>query len=298
MLYIIANPLAGGGAGEKNTGLIEQELQNRGCGYKMFRTMYAGHATALAEEASKDPECTAIVALGGDGTFNEVLNGMGDCQKPLGFISAGTGNDFIRAAQIPKDPIKALDIILKGNMQQIDYLLINDRRCINITGTGLDVEILQEAMRLRKRIKGKLSYYVALVKTLITFSFRKYTVSIDGEAPITEEAMMISIANGRMCGGGLPVAPEAQIDDGLIDFILIRKLPKYKIPFLFIKFLKGKLLTLKPVFFRRCKTLEVLKVEPSLVLNMDGELVDMMPFKARICQKVLTIFAPADMEKI
>ena len=105
------------------------------------------------------------------------------------------------------------------------------------------------------------------------------------------EGTTVSLANGRTCGGGLPVAPEALLDDQYIDFVIIKKCPRIKLPFLFIKLLKGKLLELENVELHRCKKLE-LNVEPALPLNIDGELLDALPLEAQIVPQAISIFTP------
>lgn len=290
MLYIIANPLSGGGKGKETAALIEKELTGRNIRYTLEYTQRPGHAVELARDAARS-EAEAIIALGGDGTFYEVINGMEDTDKPLGLISAGTGNDFIRSAAISSDPLKALDIILSGNIRKIDCMSINGKRCLNVTGTGLDVEILMRANRYRARFKSSLSYYLALVVTLMVFPFRRFTFSVDGGEQRTETAMMVSLANGRTCGGGLPVAPKASLDDEYIDFVIIKKFPRIKIPYLLTKFLKGKLFELKYAELHRCKKVE-LTVEPSLPINIDGELLNTLPINAQIIPHAISIFTP------
>ena len=290
MLYIIANPLACGEKGKETAVLIEKELNRKNIPHILEYTQYRGHALELARKAAHS-EARAIVALGGDGTFFEVLNGITGSQKPLGLISAGRGNDFIRSAVIPSDPIKALDVILAGRTRLIDCLSINGKRCLNITGTGLDVDILMRADKYRSRLKGSFSYYLALIVSLAVFPFRKFTFSADGGETRTENAMMVSLANGRMCGGGLKVAPQALLDDQYIDFVVIKKFPRIKLPFLLAKFLKGKVLELDCVELHRCKSVR-LSVEPALPLNVDGELLDALPLEAQIIPQAITIFTP------
>lgn len=290
MLYIIANPLSGGGKGKETAVLIEKELNRRNVPHILKYTEYRGHAVELARQAALS-EAEAIAALGGDGTFFEVINGITDTDKPLGLISAGTGNDFIRSALISSDPLKALDIILSGKTRRIDCINVNGTRCLNVAGTGLDVDILMRANKYRSRFKGGLSYYLALFVSLATFPFRRFTFIADGGEERVEEAVMVSLANGRTCGGGLKVAPEALLDDQYIDFVIIKRCPRIKIPFLLAKFLKGKLLELKNVELHRCKTLK-LNVEPSLPINVDGELLNTLPLEAQIIPQAISIFTP------
>ena len=290
MLHIIANPLSGGGKGKETAVLIENELNRRKILHILEYTQYRGHALELARRAALS-DAEAIVALGGDGTFFEVLNGMAGIDKPLGLISAGRGNDFIRSAAISPEPIKALETILSGNTRRIDCININGTRCLNVAGTGLDVDILMRANKYKARLKGGFSYYLALTVSLMVFPFRRFAfIPDDGEKRV-EEGLMVSLANGRSCGGGLKVAPEAALDDQYIDFVIIKKCSRIKLPFLFIRFLKGRLLELKNVELHRCKKIQ-LSVEPALPVNVDGELLDALPLEAQIIPQAITIFTP------
>lgn len=290
MIRIIANPHSGGGKGEEATKAVCALLEAKQIPFTCHRSEYAGHSIVLARELSQQADTSALVALGGDGTFNEVLNGM-QADLPLGLIGAGTGNDFLRAVQISSNPQEALEIILAGKQKRIDCLDVSGRKCLNIVGTGLDVEILMRANKLRKHIKGALSYYMALIHTLLFFSFRKAKVEYEGNT-IETSCMMVSLANGRYCGGGLPVTPLAQVDDGLLDITLIHKFPRYKLPFLLGMFFKSKIYDIiQYVQHIRCREATV-TVTPCLPLNLDGELVSTMPFTVRVLPASLTLFVP------
>ena len=293
MMMIIANPLSGGGTGEKYASAVEAALQEKGVLFSLKRTQYRGHAVKLAQEAAEQG-CEAVVALGGDGTFQEVVTGLGSCKATVGFIAAGTGNDFIRTVGLPKDPLEALEVILQGNTCGLDLLECGDgNRCLNIAGTGLDVELLMRSIRYRKHVKSSLSYYLSLIVTLFSFSFRDFTVRVDGGEEKQFCAMMISAANGRYCGGGLPVAPEALCNDGKIDLIIIRKLPRILLPYLFVRFLKGELLSLRYAQCIRCEQVEINMKQP-LPFNVDGELIDGLPFTARVLPNAVRMFCKAE----
>lgn len=290
MLYLVANPLSGGGKGKKYLALVEEHLQQKGVSYTLLISTFATESVALGRRCKEDAACTSIGVLGGDGTFNEVITGVGDCTKPIGFIGAGTGNDFIRAACLPKDPIEAVDIILAGHTRAIDVLDCGSRRCLNVLGTGLDVELLMRAIKYRRFFKNSLSYYFSLIVTLFTYKDRTFTFCLDGGETHTVTGMLLSVANGRYCGGGLPVAPIAEISDGYIDFVVIKKINRLRLPYLFAKFLKGKLLTIKDVSFYRCKSL-TMDVSPALPLNCDGELINDLPISVFIAEPLL-MFCP------
>ena len=155
MLAIIYNPLAGGiKKMNKKILLVENRLKERGVEYKLYKTEKAKHAIELTRQAISDG-ADILVAMGGDGTLNEVVNGIYNFDKiTFGLIPCGTGNDFATHLKLPKDPVKALDLILDGTATYIDYMqLPNGVRGINIVGMGIDVEILKLYEALEKKTK-------------------------------------------------------------------------------------------------------------------------------------------------
>ena len=289
MLYIIINPFSGKDKGKKVLLEVEEILKSRSVEYKVLCSEYSGHAVALASICANDETCTCVAVIGGDGTFNEVINGFYPCQKPIGFIPAGTGNDFVRTIGIPKDTAKALDIILKGKTVMGDIIKHDKGYCLNLLGTGFDVEILLRANKYRKIFKGAMSYYLALLVTLLVFKNRTFTFSIDNGQKRSEKGLILAFANGIYCGGGLPVCPSSDATDGKCNFVLIKKVNRLKLPYLFAKFLKGKVLELNCVESCFCDSI-TLEVSPYLPLNNDGELMDFTSLTARIIPKAINMF--------
>ena len=281
MLYIIANLLSGSEKGKKALNSVEQYLKESGINYKVLVSSFRGNSVDLGKKCAEDEECTMLAVIGGDGTFGEVLNGFYPCKKPIGFIPAGTGNDFARSVKLPKDPVECIKMILNQNTVPTDIISTNKGYCLNLLGTGIDVELLLRSNKYRKVLKGNISYYLALIITLFCFKDRDYTFKIDDNPARTEKGFLIAFANGKYCGGGLPVATKSSINDKLLDFVIIKKLNRLRLPYLFARFLKGHLLELDCVEHYHCKKLE-LEVSPSIPLNFDGELCPYEPLKAEI----------------
>ena len=143
MLNFIVNLKSGRGLGKKNLQKIVKYCKTKGVEHVVHVTNAVGHATQSARDLSLDPK-NVIVAVGGDGTFHEVINGI-ECPKntTLGFIPSGRGNDFALGIGIPSKIERALDIILKGEIDYFDYIQIGEKRCLNVGGTGLDIDVLQ-----------------------------------------------------------------------------------------------------------------------------------------------------------
>ena len=154
MIHFIINPKAKRGKIGKKVVVLEKLLHDKNIEYAIHYTTARGVATDLAREFSKEPNST-VVAMGGDGTINEVLNGINVDNAKLGIIPCGSGNDFISAAKIPTNPEKALDLILNGEAKKTDFMTCGGVRGLNIIGTGIDVDILIRC-RKYKLLRGKL----------------------------------------------------------------------------------------------------------------------------------------------
>lgn len=291
MLYFIVNELSGKGAGKIAAEKIRERLN--GTEYVMARTEYHAHAIELAREFSSKSDCTGVIAVGGDGTFSEVLNGL-DLRVPMGVISSGSGNDFMRTFFPDSDIDSQLNAILKGETRKIDFLEINGKRSLNVAGTGFDVDILLREKKFHKFLRGSLSYFASLITTLFTMKFRTFDITVDEKTKINQECLLLTAANGRYFGGGLPVSVESALDDGIIDLVLIKRMPRIKVPGMLVKFLKGRIGEVtKYVDIYHCKQLEC-SVMPKVDIQLDGELFDIPHFVCRLKEKALDIFVPSN----
>ena len=275
----IVNPAAGTGFSLTAMQKLEETLSVRGADYRIFRTEKPGHATSLAAELAADPEVAAVVSVGGDGTAGEVAAGLTGTGKPMGIIPAGTGNDFIKTAGIPNDPAKALDLVLSGKPVPIDTGTVNDRFFLNVCGTGFDVTVLDYAESEKEKHRGLTPYFLGLIKAIFHYESVRLTVVADG---LREEGqyLICSIANGRYIGGGIPICPVADVQDGYLDLVLIRNIPKWRIPF----HLPGLMLSraLKFRITQHRKVRDVLIEGKQLRINIDGDIVPLSSAEFRI----------------
>lgn len=240
MYYIIVNPIAGKGNSLNALKTVETILIGKKIKYEVLRTTHPGHASELADEiCHKDADDSIIIAMGGDGTFNEVLNGISDFSKiTLGFISCGTGNDYVKATKIPMDVKGALNLILQGNIGYTDFIQMSNRRALNCTGAGMDVDILLKYASM-KFFKGKIKYYASLIYTLLHLRFHKMRITLDGKS-MDKSVFLMVVANGIYIGGGMPISPESIVDDGKFNIVIVNEVKKRRVLGLLIKFLKGK----------------------------------------------------------
>ena len=275
----IVNPAAGNGYSLEIMQRLITSLESRGIGYRIYRTEKPGHGTDLAAGIAADPDAAAVISVGGDGTAGEVAAGLTGTEKPMGIIPAGTGNDFIKSAGIPNDPEKALELILTGKPKKTDTGTANDRFFLNVCGTGFDVTVLDYAEDEKKKHRGLTPYFLGLIKAIFHYRSIQLKLSADGDKT-DGQYLICSIANGRFIGGGIPICPEADIEDGKLDLVLIRNVHRWQIPI----YLPGLMLS-RDLKFKITSHRKVSKVTiegKNLRINTDGDIQPMDRVEFRI----------------
>lgn len=238
MYHIIVNPQGGKGKSLKALTTVEEIFKSNNAQYVVHKTEYAGHATEIARELSKTPD-TNIVVMGGDGSFHEVLCGIDNFDNvTLGLVACGSGNDFIKKSGHSTNVKEAVQTILNGKVGFVDYMELGKYRCLNVGGGGMDVDVLLKYANC-KTLKGKAAYYYSLFYTLLHTRFHHLRITADGVTKDTS-VFMIGVGNGGFIGGGIPICPNAIVDDGLLNVGYVSEMKKSKIIFRLFKFLKGK----------------------------------------------------------
>lgn len=238
MYHIIVNPQGGKGKSLKALTTVEEIFKNNNAQYVVHKTEYAGHATEIARELSKTPD-TNIVVMGGDGSFHEVLCGIDNFDNvTLGLVACGSGNDFIKKSGHSTNVKEAVQTILNSKVGFVDYMELGKYRCLNVGGGGMDVDVLLKYANC-KTLKGKAAYYYSLFYTLLHTRFHHLRITADGVTKDTS-VFMIGVGNGGFIGGGIPICPNAIVDDGLLNVGYVSEMKKSKIIFRLFKFLKGK----------------------------------------------------------
>ena len=286
---IIANFVAGGKHGrkvKKALSIVENRLKERKIKYCVHQTKYKGHGTALTKSLIKNG-AKQIVAIGGDGTLHEVINGFDNFEEvTLGLIPCGTGNDFAHALGLPKDPLKAIDLIIDGQAKFTDFMQLPTVRGINVVGMGIDVDVLSRYSKLKR--KNKFGYTWCLIKTLMNFDYVNFEAEVNGQTK-SYRSFIVAIANGNVYGGGIPICPPANPTDNLLNLVTVKEIKKSKILFALIKLLKGKLLTLPQAEQVTCKKITIQAKSPYIV-NVDGELYPDIPFDVQIVSNKLKMY--------
>ena len=226
----ILNPAAGNGYAKKVMTRISGMLDEMKLDYRVFETNGPGNATEIARQLVERDEISTVIAVGGDGTASEVAAGLAGTGKAMGIIPAGTGNDFIKTVRIPKDPEDAMRFLLDRPARAVDTGTMNESFFLNVCGTGFDVTVLECAEEKKKKHRGLLPYFLGLLKAIRVYAPSELEISF-GKQNIKDNFLICSVANGKIIGGGIPICPEADPRDGLLDLMMIRNVPRWKIPF-------------------------------------------------------------------
>lgn len=218
--YVILNPAAGRGAAARVRGVVEREMARAGASITLVETTRRGHAAQLAEAAAREG-WPAVVAVGGDGTVHEVVNGLmraadGGASVPLGIVGVGSGNDFAKLAGVPHDAAAAVRGMTSSEPRAVDVGRVGTEWFTNGVGIGLDAQVAIEVDR-RRRFRGLAMYLSALAGVLRTFRPPHMTVELDGRKVSDEPMTLVTIGNGGRHGGGFWICPDARIDDGVLD---------------------------------------------------------------------------------
>jgi len=243
-------------------------------------TSHHGDAIELARKAA-DKGMDLIVSIGGDGTVNEIVNGIMKSKNDpsLGIIPLGWANDFIKSTDIPFDIIGACKILIKGKTKKIDIGAVNSQVYFaNVCGVGFDAEIALLANKMKSkhpnlRVLGAFVYIFATVKKLLSpFSCRNVKIKFDGQE-IHSKILFIAISNGKIYGGRFNITPEAILDDGLLEICLVEEMGRFKYLSIIPKVFKGTHASIKGINFYRAKEVVIQSSEPVLA-QVSGEVIE------------------------
>jgi diacylglycerol kinase (ATP) len=288
ILFII-NPISGGRDKTNIPGLIDQHLDKGRFNANFRFTEYAGHASELAAEAGQK-NFDVIVAVGGDGTINEVGTEVLKQDKILGILPFGSGNGLSRYLQIPMDTVKAIKVINGLRTMRIDTATFNGRPFFNMSGMGFDAHISDLFASDKKR--GLSGYVKTGLKELLNYKPELYQIEVDGKS-ISRAAFVVSIANSSQYGNNTYISPEASVTDGLLDVCVIKSFPLLRLPKLAIQMLRGKTHHSKMVEIIRGRQIRILR-DKAAAIHIDGEPYQMgKEIEIAIVPLSLNIITPA-----
>jgi diacylglycerol kinase (ATP) len=280
---IIVNPISGRGNGEQSIPKIEALLRSAGLDFDLVRTERPWHAATLAQQAVVDG-FDVVASAGGDGTANEVINGLmtakysGDGTAAMGVLTVGRGNDFAFGMGIPSDLETCCHILEQNHRRRVDIgrvtggLFPEGRFFGNGLGIGFDAVVGFEALKL-KRLHGFASYVVAALKTIfLYFHAPMMRIKMDNHE-ITLPALMVSAMNGTRQGGGFMMAPNGSPDDGLFDVCIARQVSRPQMFVLIQKFMAGTQENHEAIQIIRSSKVVVTAIEGVLPAHGDGETI-------------------------
>jgi diacylglycerol kinase (ATP) len=255
-------------------------VRDRGHLVELHVTSDPGDAAAFAADAA-DRGVDVVVAVGGDGTLNEVVNGLDGRDTPLGVVPLGTANDFARQLGIPADADHAMDVVLLKDPVRMDTASLNGRRFVNVSSGGVGAEATAETPTQAKATLGALAYAITGVRKIAGFT--PYNGRFRGDDfELTGEFLLFGVGNGRATGAGTLLTPRASVTDGLIDVCVVEAMPRKDFARLLLKFKRGEQIGQPGVHYARVRSLLV-EADAPLSVNVDGEhaTLDRMDYRAR-----------------
>ncbi len=295
---VIVNPTAGAGRTARLWPQIMSLFQRQGLRFEHDITEAPGHAIELAKVAAANGY-NMVISVGGDGTINEIVNGLyaaGNIKDAmLGIVSTGTGGDYIRTIGIPRRYEEACRCFLEPKNLTVDLGVVEyasngqraERLFVNFAGMGFDAEIVRRTTQQFKALGSLPSYLAGLLVTLLAYRNKDISLTVDGE---TENRRVCTVVmnNGRYGGGGMLAAPDASINDGYFDVMIIGDLSKPDLLRSLPRIYKGTHLTHPKVTMKRAKEIEIRSAQP-MQLQADGELLGQVPARFRILPSVLKV---------
>jgi diacylglycerol kinase (ATP) len=277
MWAVVINPISGRGTGLLFGARVTTFLAQRKIAYQSISGEDAEETKSnLAEFLGEYPDCQGVIAVGGDGLSHLVLQQLAGTSIPLAIIPAGTGNDMVRSLGWPLDN---LDIILEGVIsgipEEVDLGLVNNEWFGAILSTGFD-SVVNERANAMKWPKGPRKYNVAIARELPGFRPRHYKITLD-DYEFETEAMLIAVGNGRSYGGGMQVCPQAKLQDGYFDVMILRPISKLEFLRVFPKVYAGTHVDHPAVDMYRTKHIAI---QAEAIAYADGERLGPLPISA------------------
>lgn len=269
--FFIINPVSGKGKGTKLIPLIENFCTNKNCRFEIHISQFSGDAKNLAQKAI-DAKFDYIIAVGGDGTVNEVAGIVAGTSAVLGIIPIGSGNGLAREMKIPLDSQAALKFIFKGEIRKIDTGICNNHFFACTSGVGFDAHLAYSFLKMTNR--GLKGYVQLFLKEFFGYKTKRYSIQTENEN-IETDAFLITIANCRQWGNDFFISPSSHHQDGQFEICIIRKFPIYFFPVLVFRIICKNIHHSKYYSVLKAKSLSLQTKEQNQVFHADGECFDL-----------------------
>lgn len=273
---LIANPVAGKDGAPDALVAINERLRPVMGELDIVLTVAPGDAARAGAEAAREG-CDHVFVAGGDGTLNEVLNGVASVPSALsrvtfGLLPLGTGNDFARALGVPDDAQGAMEILAEGRVAEVDLGSVAGRFFVNVSAGGFVAEVSDAVDPALKSVAGRLAYVVGGAGALLEHEPVELTVRAEGRAPESALVSLFAVCNSRLVGGGRLIAPYALVDDGLLDVCLVAEMKTLEMVGLLRKVARGEHVEDERVTYFQTPEVELRSPRPFKV-NTDGEVL-------------------------
>lgn len=291
-ILFIVNPISGLGQGKELPGKIRKMPEYDHIDYDIVFTEYAGHAREIVGEARASGKYTHIVAVGGDGTVNEVGGALCGSDIAFAVVSLGSGNGFARHLGFSVFLTKALKQVLTDRYAQIDVLQMNDKYSLNVSGVGFDAEVAHEFNHLK--LRGVLSYIYAAIKLWFRYPEKKYKITSNGKV-MKVSCFILSFANSSQYGNNAFIAPHASVCDGLMDICILKRPAFFEIVWFLLFFVSSKLYKLS--YYKEIQCQEAVIEGDIHRVHVDGDAYLMeAPVRLKVLPGALKVVLPKKLE--
>lgn len=270
-IVFIINPISGVGKKKVVEKEIKREIDKELVDAEIIYTEYRGHARAIAESYANKVD--VVVAVGGDGTVNEVGSGLVGTTTALAIVPVGSGNGLARELNIPLRISQAVAVINTMNIRCIDVMKVNNHYSLNVAGIGFDAFISHEFSKVKRR--GPLQYMHLITREYPKYKAKEYILNIDGHF-YDRKAFLVSFANSSQWGNNICISPNASVDDGLIDVCIVAEFPNYAVPALLVSLFAQAIDKNKYDEIIHAKEIELMN-ETTLLGHVDGEPIEVEP---------------------
>ena len=285
---LLVNPSAGGGRALERLPLVEAELRRLGAEHRTVQTTDTGHAEEEARAAAGAGE--TVAAMGGDGLLRPIVATLRDGSVPLAIIPGGRGNDYARVLGIPEDPVEAARVAVQGSERLLDVAEVHGDPYLGIASFGFDSDANRMANKA-KLVRGNLVYVYAALKALIAWKPAGFTVTVDGQRH-DFSGYSVAVANSKAFGGGMFLAPQAELDDGLLDIVAVSHGSKLRYARGLLLVFKGKHLDEPTVTVLKGAEIDVASDRP-FEIYADGDPIGSTPAEIRVRPRCLRVIVPA-----
>lgn len=285
---LLVNPTAGRGRAARLVEPITDRLRRGGADVEVVQGNDAAEAARRGRDAVVRG-ATTVVAVGGDGLVNLAVQLAAGTSTTLGIVPAGTGNDIARALGLdPEDPVEAVDVVLRGQVRRIDLGRAPGRWFAGVLSAGFDSAVNERANRMRWPM-GRSRYNLAIAAELRRFTPLPFVLELDGQR-LETEAMLVAVANAPSYGGGIRVCPDAQLDDGWLDVLVVGPVSKLEFVRVFPRVYAGTHVTHPAVTVHRARRVSL--TAAAVTAYADGERLGPLPVSCELVAEALSVLAP------